>query len=344
MVDNLWSLASELFDKTEIFVFTDWGTTKTLQAMAALLSIATGSYGVYKAYHFAESRLANRLLEFLQREEARLSDARQKIMAAQARQPPATTHVKQIFANRPLSDGLMQMGFGKKEKAEHALEEALKLIEERVHAASRWQSAQMRQKSAALLLLGAIADAKGHHGSALEHFEEALNVNPEDLEARKYAGQQLLKNANPQQALQYFVEVEKKARSLSDMQLVCESLLLQARAYCALPAPQYWKANATLLSVVKEFAKGISPLDKAEMHEFHGFIRQNLGTQNALGSYQAAKNIYVTLIEHGGAFYYEAKAGYARVSEKVEQINRESQGDVVEEELAEQAVTSPVEA
>src|SRR5271166_1764949 len=186
MVDNLWSLTGELLDKTEVFVLSDWNTTKTLQATAALLSIATGSYGLYKAYLYAEKRLAHRLFEFLQREEQRLADARHKLMLAHARPSIHKERIQTVFANRPLNSALHQMRWGKNERAERSLEDALKLINEQVDAAQQWQLAQKNQKAAAHLLLGAIYDARGDHDKALAQFQSALDLNSEDLEALEY--------------------------------------------------------------------------------------------------------------------------------------------------------------
>jgi hypothetical protein len=329
MIDNLWSLTSELLEKTEIFVLTDWNTTKTLQAMAALLSIATGSYGVLKAYRYAESRLANRLAEFLQREEERLADARNKLLSALTQPALHRPHIQPVFANKSLNNALIHMRWGKKDRAERSLEDALRLIDDQVETAQQWQVAQKRQKAAAHLLLGALADANGHHEKALAHFQSALDLNSEDLEAREYAGLQQLRTANAQLALQNFKELEAKARTMQNEPLIARSLKLQAEAYCKLPGPRYANANALLLQVVNGFLNAVSPFERALIHNQQGDVRRKLGFQNAaLTSYQAAKNILAVLKEQRVPDAKDAKVAFETVSAKIVELNRDLEGEI----------------
>jgi tetratricopeptide (TPR) repeat protein len=328
MIDNLWSLASELLEKTEIFILSDWNTTKTLQAMAALLSLATGSYGIYKAFRFAESRLANRLAEFLQREEERLADARHKLLSALSKPAVHRPHIHPVFANKFLNNALSQMRWGKKDRAESSLVDALQLIDEQVETAQQWQAAQKRQKAAAHLLLGALADSKGNYEKALAHFQSALDLNSEDLDAREYAGLQMLRTANAQQALEYFKELEAKARTIQNEPLIARSLKLQAEAYCELPTPRYANANQLLLQVVNGFLNTVSPFERALIHNQHGDVRRKLGFQNAaLTSYQAAKNVLAVLKEQRMPDAKDARVAFETVSAKIVELNRNLQGE-----------------
>jgi hypothetical protein len=117
----------------------------------------------------------------------------------------------------------------------------------------------------------------------------------------------------------------------SDQAMIAESLLLQARAYCGLPRPQYWNANRLLIQVTTQYSKALSSMDMAAAHEFHGIIRQGLRAQNALNSFQEAKNIFATLKDHRGPEAKEARNGYDRVSEQIDWINQNSKGEILEE-------------
>ena len=78
------------------------------------------------------------------------------------------------------------------------------LAEHRRKNIEKYRQLHTTQTATSHLFLGAIAATKLEHGAALKHFQDALEIDPHDLEAMEYAGQQLLKLGHPEAALEYF--------------------------------------------------------------------------------------------------------------------------------------------
>ena len=89
-------------------------------------------------------------------------------------------------------------------------------------------------------------------------------------------------------------------------------------------------ANALLLPVVAAFPITMPQLDRARIHEFHGFVRRKAGYQNALTSYQNAANFYAILRAQGGHDAKEADAGLHRVASTIAEINQTINGNLGE--------------
>jgi tetratricopeptide (TPR) repeat protein len=326
-MEQLWGIIDGIFRGAETFLTSGWDLTKGLQATAALVTISSGAYAILQAVRFAERHLSKRLLDFLKREEKRLAAGCHKILTAQERPTPLRPQLEPIYTNRALNRALIKLRLGKRDQALSALEEALTLIDQKVHTADQLRSAHERQRGAAHLMLGSIADSKGQHAQALEHFEAALRINPDDLDALKYVGLQFLKSANPKQALTCFEKLETKAREKSDELLAAQSVVLQAHANYALPAPRLGRANALLRRVTFNFPGTMPLLERAGVHEFHGLVRRELGRPIALQSYKQAQKTFEVLMSHRGNVT-EARQGFARVSAIINEITQASAGEI----------------
>ena len=165
---------SALADTVEAYLLTGWDLSKVLQSIAACVTISVGGFGIYQGWRFAEKRLGDRLSEYLKREEARLADARTRLIGA-LRKSERTRHVVEpLFSNAALSRALKQLKWGRIKPAEEGLQAALRLIDEKVSIAEERAVCHRRQKAAAHLLLGAIADSKNDHVAAFGQFQKHL--------------------------------------------------------------------------------------------------------------------------------------------------------------------------
>ncbi len=230
--------------------------------------------------------------------------------------------MKPVFSNGQLSLALKQLKWGRTAKAEASLEAALKLTEEKLLTADKFAGIHRRQKAAAHLLLGAIADSKKDHLEALRQFKAALELNPEDVEAMEYAGLQCLYIPDGNTALSYFNDIEKIGAARSDDLLLARAKVLQARAYIAF-APAKWKdASGLLNKVVGNFPADMPTIERARIHELHGDIRRENGYGPvASQSYLAALSLYEQARRHNGATS-EAASGYDRVRDWLAKLNQ----------------------
>lgn len=199
---------------------------------------------------------------------------------------------------------------------------ALKLIDEKVQTAEGRAAIHRRQQAAAHLLLGAIADSKKEHLKALDHFKEALTINPDDLEALEYAGQQLLIVPDASLAVDYFSRLADKATLKQDFLLVARGKIYKAKALYALPRPNLNDANSVLKQVVASFPQAMGQFERAEVHELHGDIRRDASFDNANSSYVEALTHYSRVKQYEPKKSADAKIGIDRVTAKIAALNQ----------------------
>jgi tetratricopeptide (TPR) repeat protein len=323
-MEHLFIVLDGLFRSAETFLMTGWDLTKVLQAIAAVVTILTGVYAIYKAIKFAERRLASRLRTFLQREEKRLVNGCRKVLTDNEKPWRLRPGIEPIYTNRELNRALIKLRFGKKAKAQEALEEALKLIDQRIDTAINWKGTHERQKALAHLLLGSIADSNHDLNKALEHFETALRIDGNDLDALKYAGMQLLKMENANDALTYFIKLGVKAKEKSNPLIEARSFVWQARTLFKLGTLTHLnRANALLRQVIFNFPRSMSLLEQAEVHEFHGLVRRGLTRSRvSIESYQKAREIYESLLYRQGRVGKDAREGLDRVKNTLSELRQ----------------------
>jgi tetratricopeptide (TPR) repeat protein len=320
--DWVFTLLQAAADTVDAYLESEWDATKVLQSLAACVTISGGVFGIWQAYRFAEGRLARRLLDYLKHEDERLKDARTALLGAVTRGVPQRPAVKPVFSNGQLSLALKQLKWGRTSKAEASLAAALKLAEEKLVTADKYAGAHRRQKAAAYLLLGAIADSKKDHLSALQHFKSVLEIEPDDVEALEYAGLQCLFIPDANSALVYFNGLLNIATDRNDELLAARAKVLKARANCAFAQPNRKEANRLLKEVVTAFPQAMGTIERARLHEFHGDIRREAGNDGvASQSYVDALALYSQAKRQPKA-KIEASEGYSRVSERIAELNQ----------------------
>lgn len=321
--DILWTVIRSIVDAVEAYFSTEWDLAKVLQSLAACVTIGGGAFGIWQALRFADKRLADRIDGYLKREEDRLKQARTTLLGAIRKTTPGRPKFEPVFSSEALSKALKDLNWGRTKRAEDGLLAALKLIEEKVDTAEERAATHRRQQAAAHLLLGAIADTRKEHLKALDHFKQALDLNPDDVEALEYAGQQLLLLPDPRSAFEYFSKLHDKATLMQDQLLAARSKISKAKSLYVLPKPNLTDANSLLKQVVGSFPQAMGHFERAMAHELHADIRRDASYDNANDSYVEALTCYSRAkdFEKGKSAF--AVAGIERVTRKIAALNAE---------------------
>ena len=175
--------------------------------LAPLITIVSGTYAIVKAYKYAETRLHRRLHDFLQREEARLSEARATLRMMAEKPGVRRKFVEPSFLNEHFRRAVREMGWGsyflpaQMGLVEYQLGSAISQLERQSSLGLERQRHFDRQLATAHLLKGALfvsdaskAVAEGRDDrlgltNAASHFSAALHINPTDEEALEYLSQ-----------------------------------------------------------------------------------------------------------------------------------------------------------
>ncbi|WP_072390823.1 hypothetical protein [Hyphomicrobium sp. CS1BSMeth3] len=323
-----------------------------IQIGLASIGACVSIFGAYKAWRYAEKRLGRRLDEFLDHEEEKLLQAREAIRAIRDKRNTPVSGRPKIFTNGELVTVLKLIGGQRYGAAKDALHETLARTHERAELARRKEDLHSHQRAMAHLLLGAIADAENDHQTALIHFQSALDIDEDDVEALEYVGLQFLKLGNARQALVVFSQLEAKARARGTHLLVAQALRNCGLAYEALPNPQYQNANNCYKAAIDEFPKSGAALELAHLHELRGFVNvKRSRPRRAYDSLTHALTTYSALEHQGGEHSVKAREGVARVLPAVQELqlllNGTNDGDVDNDDFtvdasADRAATSPL--
>ena len=173
--------------------------------IAPAITIASGSYAIYKGYMYADARLHYRLGDYLAREERRLADARKQLRLIIERPNVERRFREPIFLAPPLKRAVRDLGWGsyflgpQLGYVSFQLDTSITQLDRQVKLSQVNHQHLERQLATAHLLKGAmhVADAstakerglddRAMVSSALNHFQSALAVDANDCEALEYA-------------------------------------------------------------------------------------------------------------------------------------------------------------
>ena len=170
-----------------------------------IVTIASGSYAIVKAYKYAESRLQYRLQDFLDREESRLKGAREQLRLAIERPGTQRPFRSPIFLAPALRRTVREFGWGsyflppQLPYADFQVSASVDQVQKQIKLSGDRHTHLNKQLAAAHLLKGAMLAAEATKleqsgkesraplTAALNQFTAALAVYPKDVEALEYA-------------------------------------------------------------------------------------------------------------------------------------------------------------
>jgi tetratricopeptide (TPR) repeat protein len=159
---------------------------------------------------------------------------------------------------------------------------------------------------------------------ALGYFQEALNLSQNtDPEALEYIGHQQVRLGDHQPALETFQQLATMAPTGVPSLLRARALKYQAAVYEFRLQPNLYSANSALLAAVAALPPDAGMLEKAEIHELHGRVREKAGYALATQSYTEAERLYQRAVDGKEAANTEqavANAGLKRVREALQRI------------------------
>jgi tetratricopeptide (TPR) repeat protein len=303
------------------------------------ITLLGGAYGIYQKFYFAEARMHVRLKEFQEKEESRLNDSNKHVSKFVLKPSPNRDFESPIFTDKALGRVVKEMNWVKKRKIDESLEEQLAQLEEQLDLSAKQKRGYERRKAQAYLLKGAVAAARGaakndtagrndDNLEALECFQKAFKLSgKKDPEALEYIGHQQVRLGNQNAALETFQQLEKMPPTEGQDAALrqARALKFQAEVYeWKRPQPYWAKANLALMKAVNILPDGAPHLERAEINEMHGRVREKQRAFiKATRSYNDAEIWYLKVIDSENSDAEEvqaAEAGLKRVREALHEI------------------------
>jgi tetratricopeptide (TPR) repeat protein len=226
------------------------------------------------------------------------------------------------------------MKWGKRPKADESLEATLEELQKQLNSWDGQKREYELRKAQACLLKGAIAaaraakksggDSRKDNVEALGYFQEAFDLSQKtDVEALEYIGHQQVRLGDHDPALDTFQQLAAMVPGPELSLLRARALKFQAEVHECRSQPNYTRANVVLLGAVAVLPPDAALLDKAEIHEMHGRVREKAGIGLATQSYTEAERFYQRIVDGSKSNDEEvaaARAGLTRVRGALQRI------------------------
>jgi tetratricopeptide (TPR) repeat protein len=306
--------------------------------VGSVLAIVPGSYVIYKWWYYRESRLPDRLADFLKEDEERLHDARNTLLSNFDKPSLSKPFDAPIFLEPAMKSAMTRLRWSQwwswnaLPSADSSLEAALAEIDAQMNFWEQQHAHYKRQEAAAHLLRGAIA--AGGMGTddqrrALDHFLKALAIDDTDIEALEYAAHQRRVLGDIDDAV---ADYDRLASLTNKPGADYARVRVKALRYAGEMYDRRFygtdgvrrdldRAKERLEEALKHLPVLLrDELDHAAIHEVLGRVEDRRGTKNLPGeNLEEAQRIYRALIRNKRDVI-EAEAGLVRVSDLLRQI------------------------
>src|SRR5205809_1089348 len=165
-----------------------YGVKEWLAILGSLVGIGGSIFGVWRAWRYSKKQIAERLLEFLRDEEAKIVEARSRVIRH--------LRVREALGDEPdhafyhdLRDTLEELARGDAREAEKKLDAFADAWSHDVKVGQKFLSNTNMQLATALLIRGKIANGRSEPTAARAAWQSALHAYPHDCEAARYLGE-----------------------------------------------------------------------------------------------------------------------------------------------------------
>jgi tetratricopeptide (TPR) repeat protein len=208
-----------------------YGVKEWLAILGSLVGIGGSIFGVWRAWRYSKKQIAERLLEFLRDEEAKIVEGRNRVIRHLRVRETLGDEPDHAFY-RDLRGTLEELARGDVRDAEKKLDAVADAWAHDVKVGQKFLSNTNLQLATALLIRGKIANGRSEPTAARTAWENALQAYPYDCEAARYLGELALTADDIDGALEYFSKAhalapDDKMLSAETWQLVADFYLRQ---------------------------------------------------------------------------------------------------------------------
>lgn len=277
---------------------------------APIATICAGAFAIRQKLLYAERNMHIRLAEYLNREEKRLKKSEDILSETVQRPGPSRELNAPIFVEHTLKPSLKAMKWGRIKfnklhwtrvsRTSAEIETAISELNSQLDLWDGQKTDFKRRKFRAHLIKGAIAaskaakhaaggqDDRAEHLEALGEFEQAVEMDPSDLQAIEYAGHQRVRLADQEGAHRDFERMEKLASEQKNGLAEARALKFAAQLHHSAGTPAELDYARQKLNRAKQALPACSKggIEEAEICELLGRVQFDRET------YRAATNAF----------------------------------------------------
>jgi tetratricopeptide (TPR) repeat protein len=282
------------------FVQSNWSADKAVAIALAALSFLWGAYIKWRNSGY---RMLDRLDDFLEAQKVQIKGSRESVAKLFVCPSPARTLEEPAFSSGAFSRAINRINWGFGAASANDLPDAVRISRQQAELSKRKSDEHKERQALAHLLLGVrsasksksnVEDRHAARSEALEHFDQALALNNQDVDALEYSGMMLLELEKADLALQRFQNLVELRKSVPGGELARAYRLL-GTAYEKLAQPKPKKAYEYFALALTELPAN-SVLDRALTHEQLALLSVKLKYTDKIDkNFQAAWTLYNTL-------------------------------------------------
>ena len=187
-----------------------YGLKEWLAILASVLGLGGSVFGLWRGFRYSKTQIANRLMEYLHDEEAKIKASRDRIIRhLRLGAPIGENFEHESFQG--MQAALADQAANDIQSAEKTLNNVAQGLRHDVGVGEKFAANANLQLATALLIRGKSAFTRGEHSAARLAWEQALQCYSSDAEVQRYLGELSLAAGDIQPALEHF----NRAQTLS---------------------------------------------------------------------------------------------------------------------------------
>ena len=181
-----------------------YGIKEWLAILGSVVGIGGSIFGIWRAWRYSKSQIVQRLLDYLRDEEAKIKEARNRIIRHLRRGEPLGVEPDHEFYH-DVKTALVELSNGAAKEAEKRLDRfrgTCRLVMS--NSDKKYLSNANLQLATLHLVRGKSANERSETTAARTAWETALQCYSQDAEAARYLGELALAEGNLERAIDHF--------------------------------------------------------------------------------------------------------------------------------------------
>lgn len=268
------------WDALVAFLTSGWDAAKVITAIAGLVTILGGGWGLYWRISTAEARRLQMLHDYVETREGAISNKRPEVLDGIKLSEHFQLEQKALDVGAEIDGVIELLDQDRLKQAMEALIDLEERLERKEKIVRKYADELVTHKASVHVFIAALADRRKRTDQGLEHVASALAIDNRDKDALKYQGWLLLRKKDLPGAEESFGRLRQLSVGPENDRHRCDAWEGLGFTHIASGPNKYPEAE-------RAFANALSTIRRSTGNDKDGFARG--GMHDALGDIYASK-------------------------------------------------------
>lgn len=289
------------FEALIAFLTSGWDAAKVITAIAGMITIFGGAYGLYWRISTAASRRLKILHSFIEQREESIAARRADVLASIKISEHFQLDQKPLDVSTEIDDAIKLIDQDRLKQASEVLIDLEDRLEKKEGLVRKHAEELRAHRASVNIFIAALADRRKKPDQGLDHIGAALGIDKRDKDALKYQGWLFLRKKNFPDAEDSFTKLRQLSVGTENDQYRCDAWEGLGFTYYGLGADRFSEAE-------KAFTNALSIIKQLNGNDKDGFVRGRI--HDALGDLYADKSWHGHSTTEAGNCYQKAVAAF----------------------------------